>query len=370
MHLAGQGVPKLQRALTSQREAIRFQALDVQLRGLPVGDMRRAAWVNLDRFSTTWVTAWPCRDAHLSNAEFMEVASFYFGLPSPACSRLLGERIGGTGIRLDAYGCALTTARLPGDGWRTQHDALKWRIHADLSEMHVRVRTEVYGLFAALLPAAARHQLDGEPVRKRQGLVPDFLVYASWEGPEQPCLMELKTLHYGRSTYTGDAGRCAAVGRRARALPGEYAGKARGLDRQFCGTVDGEAGPVERHLMSFGVVRGLVFGAWGEASPDTELLLSHVAATGAERHWRSMGCPDPLQARGALAWLLRRRWGMTALRENARLKLERLEFVGRGVAAAVARRAAAASSAAARSRSSAVLAVTHGPRARSGCWGR
>ena len=36
--------------------------------------------------------------------------------------------------------------------------------------------------------------------------------------------------------------------------------------------------------------------------------------------------------------MLRRRWALTALRENARLKLERLEFVGRGTAAAAARR--------------------------------
>ena len=48
--------------------------------------------------------------------------------------------------------------------------------------------------------------------------------------------------------------------------------------------------------------------------------------------------------------MLRRRWAMTALRENARLKLERLQFVGRGVVAAAHRRAAplAASGVAAR----------------------
>ena len=40
--------------------------------------------------------------------------------------------------------------------------------------------------------------------------------------------------------------------------------------------------------------------------------------------------------------MLRRRWAMTALCENARLKLERLEYVGRGAPAAIARRATAA----------------------------
>ena len=48
---------------------------------------------------------------------------------------------------------------------------------------------------------------------------------------------------------------------------------------------------------------------------------------------------SPTEAKGVLAWLLRRRWAITALRENARLKLERLQFVGRGAAAAAQRRA-------------------------------
>ena len=41
-----------------------------------------------------------------------------------------------------------------------------------------------------------------------------------------------------------------------------------------------------------------------------------------------MKAKNPEQAKGAVAWLLRRRWGMTALRENARLKLDRLQYVG------------------------------------------
>ena len=54
-----------------------------------------------------------------------------------------------------------------------------------------------------------------------------------------------------------------------------------------------------------------------------------------------MRCADPGRATGGLAWLLRRRWGLTALRENARLKLDRLEYVGRGATAALQRRAIA-----------------------------
>ena len=176
--------------------------------------------------------------------------------------------------------------------------------------------------------------------------------------------MELKTLHYGTSTYPEGTGRCGAVARRARMLPGEYRRKARKLDRDLCGTPDGVQGPVEQQLQQYGRLRGLVFGAWAEASPDVELLLGLASHLGAERHWMAMGVSDPAAAQGVLAWMLRRRWGMAALRENARLKLERLEFVGRGAVDAVTRRTAAAMSAAARARSTAVMDSVGGPRIR------
>ena len=79
-----------------------------------------------------------------------------------------------------------------------------------------------------------------------------------------------------------------------------------------------------------------------------------------------MGTRDPTLAQGVLAWLLRHRWGMAALRENARLKFggERLEYFRRGAAAAMARRHAAAVSSEARARPTAVLDAVHGPHVR------
>ena len=81
------------------------------------------------------------------------------------------------------------------------------------------------------------------------------------------------------------------------------------IDQQHCGTPPGVTGPVEQQLQAFGQLRGLVFGASGEASPDVELLLAHAASAGAHRHWRSMGCGDDGSPRGILAWMLRLRWG-------------------------------------------------------------
>ena len=55
---AGAGLTKMQRLLTEESEKVRFQNLDVAFRSLPVEDMRRNAWMNLDKNSTVWVSAW------------------------------------------------------------------------------------------------------------------------------------------------------------------------------------------------------------------------------------------------------------------------------------------------------------------------
>ena len=119
---------------------------------------------------------------------------------------------------------------------------------------------------------------------------------------------------------------------------------------KHCGTGHGFLGHVEAKHRSHGPVKGLVFGAWSEASPDAHALLSAAIDVGARRHWRSMACTSAADARGALAWLLHRRWGVTAARENARLLLSRLSYVGAGAEAAAARREGAFDGDAARTR--------------------
>ena len=66
-------------------------------------------------------------------------------------------------------------------------------------------------------------------------------------------------------------------------------------------------------------MRGLVFGAWGEGSPEVDRLIGMLAHVGSRRQWRSVQARPADEAQEALAWMLRRRWAPTALRENARL---------------------------------------------------
>ena len=115
---ASRRVHRAQAALTRALERHRFQELDVTLRVLPPADVRRTAWLNVDRYATSWVTAWPSPDSWVGDSEFMEITCRNFGLPSPASAPLVGQGIGRTGQTIDAYGFRLCAASLPGDGWR------------------------------------------------------------------------------------------------------------------------------------------------------------------------------------------------------------------------------------------------------------
>ena len=118
---------------------------------------------------------------------------------------------------------------------------------------------------------------------------------------------------------------------RARKIPREYVYKAQVADQKYCGTAAGTVGPIEQRLRSFSHVIPLVFGAYGETGGDksgAEVLLRKLAGVGANHHWRRMKASNEKEAKGALAWLLRRRWALTAVRENARLTLDRLQYLG------------------------------------------
>ena len=87
-------------------------------------------------------------------------------------------------------------------------------------------------------------------------------------------------------------------------------------------------------------MRTLVFGAWGEASGDVDLLLNEAVEMGTSRRsgFRPAGDDEPDRLKAVLARMLRRRWGLAALRANACLLLERLAYVGRGAKQASQRR--------------------------------
>ena len=115
--------------------------------------------------------------------------------------------------------------------------------------------------------------------------MPDFLMELDGErGQKKDELAELKVICCCPSRYNlipppphPDREQVKAVDRRARVLTEEYLKKARNVDRVYGGVAEGELGRVQRKLVDFGEVRGLVFGAFGEASEGVHELVHHLA---------------------------------------------------------------------------------------------
>ena len=72
---------------------------------------------------------------------------------------------------------------------------------------------------------------------------------------------------------------------------------------------------------------GIVVGAYGEASADVHALLKLTAAKKAETAFKEIGSRTPIEAEATLTLSLRRHWGLTFVREYARMRLASLRGV-------------------------------------------
>ena len=126
-----------------------------------------------------------------------------------------------------------------------------------------------------------------------------------------------------------------AVASRAEQVQGEYRRHAEAIDTQLYAPFT----PVRDRLESFGMVRSLVFGHYGEASADVHALVDAMAQRRARRSWRLMGARTEGEARGYMVAGLRRFVGVFAAREMARHLLHRVPLVGVPRAVLDARRA-------------------------------
>ena len=126
------------------------------------------------------------------------------------------------------------------------------------------------------------------------------------------------------------------------------------MDQQYCGTPpppdllpDGQQkprviGPVEQRLLAYGEVRGWCFGAWGEASTEVHGLVQRIAE---ERlnlkdtlpNQRRMARTREAERAGLVAYV-RRALSLTAVKQQARLLLDRLRLLGDGAVEAGKRR--------------------------------
>ena len=310
------------------------------------------SWPERDKLSAQFLLCLPGHDSTLTSEEFTQAFTAILCLPSPACTdpTRLGE---GVGRRIvDRYGDNVVAQALQGDGYRRRHDELKKKLVGLLRWAGIDVQCEVFNLFSGLIPQEGLSRL--ERGRKRQGLVPDFLlrlpgqaVGAAGAAGDVQVLAELKMLSSCPTRYPrAPRARESAVTRRANLLPREYERKAQLMDRQYGGVQGNVAGPVERKLSSFPRLQGLVFGAWNEASPDVHNLVHTVASARLRREQElqddgAVARRRRMSSEGALAILtgqVRRTLSLVAARAQARLLLDRLQVLGRGAAEANRRR--------------------------------
>jgi len=212
---------------------------------------------------------------------------------------------------------------MTGDGWRHKHDGTKFGLADWMKYANVQHITEVYGLFSSSLNQAA---INGTPYRKKQGLVPDFLINFRASGTSE--LNELKIVNHCPTYFRADTVnvRCGGVRRRASKVHKEYVNKCRKADVEYNGfdPSTGGKGPMERRLAEFGQVRALVIGPRGEGSDDLHRFVTITSEIAAERRWRGIGARNQQEARSVIKGRMIRSIGITAVREAARMKRERL----------------------------------------------
>ena len=328
--------------LTEQREELKEAVLKEALLQHPDQAARPVRFYpQLDRLSSAWKLSLPGPVNGLPTKVFREVMATHLFLPSPACKDIMGQPVIGQ-QPAGPFGDEVMCATLPGDSWRTRHDSLKTCLMNILEDAKVPAEAEVYGLFRHLIPAealAAGGPL--EQARQRMGLTPDLRIrFPTAEGP-QDLLGEIKLMSAGRTRYPLTRMEKQAD-RRARELPATYRRPLARLDEQYHGTQAGAAGPLVRHLQSFGELQCYVGGAFGEGSAHLHSLIQSCAEARIQHLIRLTGQQDMERFLGTIVGQYRREISTCIVRAQALCLLSRIGQISPAARAAAQRRAGAA----------------------------
>ena len=128
------------------------------------------------------------------------------------------------------------------------------------------------------------------------------------------------------------------VDKRVKLLASEYQKKARNVDKDFVGTLEGEVGPVERRLAEYGELLCLVVGAWGEGSEDLHDLIHTMAKCRVNALGLARGRPGSEAELGMVLGQVRRSLSVASVRARSACLLTRLSLLGEGSKKAMSRR--------------------------------
>ena len=111
------------------------------------------------------------------------------------------------------------------------------------------------------------------------------------------------------------------------------------MDRQYGGAVEGEVGRVERKLLEYGEVKGLVVGAFGEVSEGLNDLVQTLALSRIRTVGLQKGREYDKGEMGVQVGRIRKILSVAAVKSQAGCLLSRLGCVGEGCVEAGRRRA-------------------------------
>ena len=262
------------------------------------------------------------------------------------CGQWRGPRGAQTRGRIcDPHGIELGLATLPGGSDTVCHDACSRELFDIVREAGLPIELQPAYIFHTLVPAqvldqAARraHDRRGRP----PSIVPDAAIFAALpeavtarrlRRPTEPraarwLLFDAKTIHAGTDHYHSAHAaeeQSGAVRHREHTVFPDYLRHAREMDRLYSppGTT-----PIEDRLRTYTRTRGLVFGAYGEASADVHSLISIAADEVARRQWGISGAPSLSAMRSVIISQMRRRVGITTVQAMARHRLVRERYIG------------------------------------------
>ena len=211
-----------------------------------------------------------------------------------------------------------------------------------ICEASFHFSSEVHNIFSRLIPQQGLARFESN--RQRQSIIPDLRIKLPVGRITKSVLGEVKVISNSLTRYR-PTWQERGVDRRADQLHNEYVLKARRVDTTYCGTEQGQVGPVQNKLLSYERVRGLVFGAFGEASQPVHQLVDSIATSRvsvAVPQRGRMGVERSVAGeRAIVVGQVRRKLSIASVRAQCISLHGRLELIGTGLAETAARKSAA-----------------------------